>query len=293
MIGQTVSHYRIESKLGAGGMGVVYKAIDLRLGRTVALKFLPPDVTRAAEAKQRFIREAQSASSLDHPNICTIYEFDETADGQLFFAMAYYEGDTLRRRLERGELTMDEAVEVAIQVCRGLGKAHQKGIIHRDIKPANLMFSSDGVVKIVDFGLAKLGGDRTLTREGSTVGSPPYMSPEQVAGRPLDHRTDIWSLGVVLYESLTGRLPFYGESDRVIFHAILEQQAPPAHRALDRIIERCLAKESTAVTGTRPNWRRISGWPRPAFRTPCNRGPCRDCRRSRRSVPSPSFRSRT
>src|SRR3989442_895615 len=150
-------------------MGVVYKATDLRLGRSVALKFLPPDLTRPAEAKQRFIREAQSASSLDHPNICTIYEFDETDDRQLFFAMAYYEGETLRDRLERGNVTVEEALDFAIQVCRGLGKAHQKGIIHRDIKPANLMITGDGVVKILDFGLAKLGGDRTLTREGSTV----------------------------------------------------------------------------------------------------------------------------
>jgi serine/threonine protein kinase/Tfp pilus assembly protein PilF len=244
MIGRTVSHYRIESELGAGGMGVVYKAIDLRLGRSVALKFLPPDLTRPAEAKERFIREAQSASSLDHPNICTIYEFDETDDRQLFFAMACYEGETLRTRLARERLSVDEALDVVTQVTRGLGKAHQKGIIHRDIKPANLMITSDGVVKILDFGLAKLGGDRTLTREGSTVGSPPYMSPEQVSGRTLDHRTDIWSLGVVLYQSLTGTLPFQGENDRVLFHAILEQPVPPTgRRPLDRIIEKCLAKD--------------------------------------------------
>jgi serine/threonine protein kinase len=157
VIGRTISHYRIDSELGAGGMGVVYKATDLRLGRSVALKFLPPDVTRSAEAKQRFIREAQSASSLDHSNICTIYEFDETDDHQLFFAMAYYDGQTLSAKLESGAMTVEQALDVAIQVCRGLGKAHQKGIIHRDIKPANLMITNDGVVKILDFGLAKLG----------------------------------------------------------------------------------------------------------------------------------------
>src|SRR5436190_7539754 len=228
-------------------MGVVYKATDLRLGRSVALKFLPPDLTRADEAKERFIREAQSASSLDHTNICTIYEFDETEDRQLFFAMAYYDGETLRARLARRSMNVAEALDVATQVCRGLGKAHQKGIIHRDIKPANLMLTGDGVVKILDFGLAKLGGDRTLTREGSTVGSPPYMSPEQVSGRTLDQRTDIWSLGAVFYQCLTGKLPFYGESDRVIFHAILERQVEPTgHRSLDRIIERCLAKDAVS-----------------------------------------------
>ena len=164
--------------------------------------------------------------------------------------MAYYEGETLRAKLDQGSMTVEEALDMATQVCRGLGKAHQKGIIHRDIKPANLIVTNDGVVKILDFGLAKLGGDRTLTREGTTVGSPPYMSPEQVTGLIVDHRTDIWSLGVVLYQSLTGSLPFQGETDRVIFHAILERQVQPTgQRSLDRIIERCLAKDAESRYG--------------------------------------------
>src|SRR5687768_17522736 len=205
MIGRSVSHYFVESEIGAGGMGVVYRATDLRLGRTVALKFLPPDLTRSADAKERFIREAQSASSLDHPNICTIYAFDETEDHQLFFAMAFYEGETLKARLGRGPLPIAEACEIAMQIARGLGSAHQRGIVHRDIKPANVMITPVGQVKILDFGLAKLANDRTLTREGTTVGSPAYMSPEQVRGERVDRRTDVWSLGARSEERRVGK----------------------------------------------------------------------------------------
>jgi serine/threonine protein kinase/tetratricopeptide (TPR) repeat protein len=244
MIGRTVSHYSIESELGAGGMGVVYKAKDVRLGRTVALKFLPPELTRDPHAKERFIREAKSASSLDHPNICTIYDFDETDDHQLFFAMPCYAGETLQAKLVRGRLPISKAVEIATQIAGGLSRAHQMGIIHRDIKPANIMMTADGQIKILDFGLAKLVGDQTLTKAGSAVGSPPYMSPEQIRGEEVDHRTDIWSLGVVLYEMLRGTPPFRGGSTAAIFHTILQGNfdSLEADTAIETVLQRSLAK---------------------------------------------------
>ncbi len=213
MIGKTISHYRILEKLGEGGMGVVYKAEDTRLKRTVALKFLPPSFSLNDDAKQRFIHEAQSASALDHPNICTIYEINETDVNQLFIAMAFYEGQTLKEKIQNGVLQESEAADITIQVSKGLEKAHEKGIIHRDIKPANIFITNDGTVKILDFGLAKSASKNTMTQLESTMGTITYMSPEQTKGKEVDHRTDIWSLGVVLDrvsegpEGLTSMIP--------------------------------------------------------------------------------------
>jgi serine/threonine protein kinase len=208
MLGKMISHYKILEKLGEGGMGVVYKAQDLRLDRLVAIKFLPPVLTLDVEAKERFIHEAKAASSLQHNNICSIHDIDETPDGQMFMVMDCYEGETLKDRIGRGPLKIEEALEIAIQVSQGLQKAHEKGIVHRDIKTANIFITKDNVVKILDFGLAKLGGQTKLTKTGSTMGTAAYMSPEQARGDKVDHRTDIWSLGIVLYEMITRQLPF-------------------------------------------------------------------------------------
>ena len=212
MIGKAVSHYRITRELGAGGMGVVYEAVDTKLDRTVALKFLPPESTRDPDAKARFVHEAKAASAIDHPNVCNIYEIDETEDGQLFLAMACYEGETLKDRIARGPLPIDEALDITRQVAEGLTEAHAREIVHRDIKPANIFITDDGLVKILDFGLAKLAGQTLLTKTGTTLGTAIYMSPEQARGDVTDHRTDLWCLGVVMYEMVTGQVPFQGRS---------------------------------------------------------------------------------
>ncbi len=250
MIGKVVSHYKILEKLGGGGMGVVYKAHDLRLDRPVALKFLPPDLTRDSEAKQRFILEAKAASALQHNNICVVYDIDETPEGQLFISMEYLEGETLKKKIVRGPLKIDEAIDVAIQVDRGLARAHEHGIIHRDIKPANIIITSDGVAKIVDFGLAKLAGPSMLTKSGTILGTVAYMSPEQTKGDPVDSRTDIWSLGVVLYEMVTGQLPFKGDYENAVVYSILNARPEPitalrtgVPMELERIVQKCLAKD--------------------------------------------------
>ena len=224
LTGKSVSHYRILEKIGSGGRGVVYKAEDTKLKRTVALKFLPPELTRDPAAKQRFIKEAQSASALDHPNICNIHEIDETEDGQLFISMACYEGETLKQKIEKGPLNIEDTVEIAIQVAQGLTKAHSHGIVHRDIKPANIFITADGQAKILDFGLAKLAGQTSITKAGATVGTVAYMSPEQAHGEKLDHRTDIWSLGVVLYEMLAGQSPFRGENFEAVIYSIFNEE---------------------------------------------------------------------
>jgi Tol biopolymer transport system component len=249
MIGREVDHYRIFGHLGGGGMGVVYKAEDTRLQRTVALKFLPPAMTRDPLAKSRFLQEARAASALDHPNVCTVYDIGELDDGQLYLGMPAYDGETLKKRIERGPLPIEEAVDIAKQVAQGLAKAHRLGIVHRDIKPANLMLTGDGIVKILDFGLAKLAGSAGLTRAGFCVGTPSYMSPEQARGE-VDLRTDLWSLGVVLYEMLTGLLPFQAESDPGIVHALLHEEPSPLTRwrpevpaALERIVTGLLKKD--------------------------------------------------
>ena len=222
----TLGPYAIRAELGRGGMGVVYTAHDPRLDRQVAIKVLPPDLIRDDTAKQRFLQEAQAASALDHPNICTIHEINETDDGQLYLVMAYYEGKTLKQRIERGALGVDEAVDIAAQVGRGLAEAHGAGIVHRDIKPANLLIATSGVVKILDFGLAKLAGTEGVTQTGTAVGTVAYMSPEQARGEEVDHRTDIWSLGVVLYEMLSGQQPFQGENLLALSDAIRSSQPP-------------------------------------------------------------------
>ena len=250
MIGKTVSHYRILERLGEGGMGVVYKAEDLTLGRTIALKFLPPELTRDAAAKERFKHEARAASALDHPNICTIHEINETDDDQMFIAMACYEGETLKKKIERGPMDLDQAVRIAIQVGEGLAKAHSLGIVHRDIKPANVMITGDNVAKILDFGLAKLAGQVRLTKTSSTLGTVAYMSPEQAGGKEVDSRTDIWSLGVVLYEMIAARLPFKGEHEQAMMYSILNEDPAPlvslrseAPKEVLPILGKALAKE--------------------------------------------------
>jgi len=251
MIGQTVSHYRIIEKLGAGGMGIVYRAEDIKLGRCVAIKALPQNLVDDNEARTRFVQEAKAASSLDHPNICTIYEIDDTGDGGIFMVMAYYEGRTVKEHLARGPLDIARAVDIATGVVRGLERAHERGIVHRDIKPANIMVAGDGVAKIMDFGIAKLASQATITRAGSSLGTVAYMSPEQASGSAVDHRTDIWSLGVLLYEMLTGHRPFAGEYDQAVIYSILNEtpESPAVLRreipaGLERIVMRALAKEA-------------------------------------------------
>ncbi|HKJ67512.1 MAG TPA: serine/threonine-protein kinase, partial [bacterium] len=249
MIGQTISHYKVTQKLGGGGMGIVYKAEDTHLHRPVALKFLPPELTRDEKAKQRFIQEARAASSLDHPNICTIYEINEDEAGHSFISMAYYEGLTLKQKLEDGPLPVAEAREILTNIARGLSKAHENGIIHRDIKPANIFITNDGMVKILDFGIAKLAGQSQLTRTGSTIGTMVYMSPEQIQGKPVDQRTDLWSLGVISYEMLAGWPPYQGEYEQALMYAILTESPDPIREMntevsplLVDIIRKCLAK---------------------------------------------------
>jgi eukaryotic-like serine/threonine-protein kinase len=230
MIGKIVSHYQIIEKLGEGGMGVVYKARDLSLDRLVALKFLPAQFSADEEEKKRFIHEAKAASALDHPNICSVHEIGETPEGQLFIVMGYYEGKTLKEKIKAGPLPVNEAVEIAIQMAEGLKKAHGKGIVHRDLKPANIMLTDEGTAKIVDFGLAKLKGLTRLTKSGTTLGTVAYMSPEQALGKEVDQRSDIWSLGVILYEMLTGKLPFPGEYDQAMLYAVINEEPEPVSK---------------------------------------------------------------
>jgi hypothetical protein len=248
MVGETVSHYRIVAEVGAGGMGVVYKAEDLRLGRLVALKFLPPQLVHDADAKRRFFQEARTASAIDHVNVCTIHDIEETTDGRVFLSMAYCDGETLKKRLERGPLTTTEAVGVALQIARGLARAHQAGIVHRDVKPGNIMVTTEGQAKLLDFGIAKITSGGDLTRTGTTLGTVAYMAPEHVRGGDADERSDVWALGVVLYEMLAGRRPFSGASDYELLQAIVDR--PPAPLTgivgitddIARVVERALDK---------------------------------------------------
>jgi serine/threonine protein kinase/Tfp pilus assembly protein PilF len=225
--GSTVEgRYNIIEELGRGGMGVVYKAKDTKLKRTVALKFLPPELTHISEVKERFMREAQAAAALDHPNICTVYEFDE-AEEKTFISMAYIEGQSLKKKIESGPLELDEAIRIALQVAEGLQEAHKKGVVHRDIKSANIMMDERNLAKIMDFGLARKAGGTLITKDGTTMGTIAYMSPEQARGEEVDQRTDIWSLGVVIYEMLTGQLPFKGEHEQAIVYSILKEKPKP------------------------------------------------------------------
>ena len=270
MIGQTISHYRITGQVGSGGMGIVYEAQDLDLGRKVALKFLPPQSSRDQTALDRFLLEARTASALNHPNICTIYAVEkvqlESGEQQSFIAMELLEGETLDRRLASGIVPLDRMLDWGIQLADALDAAHVKGIIHRDIKPANIFITQRGQVKVLDFGLAKLTrpemqmetigatqdspGPVHLTSPGSTVGTIAYMSPEQARGEELDPRTDLFSLGVVIYQMATGRLPFSGATSAVVFNAILEREPVPALQLnatlppkLEEIISKALEKD--------------------------------------------------
>lgn len=249
MIGQVITHYRILKELGKGGMGVVYLAEDLRLHRVVALKFLPPELTDDSDARQRLVREAQAASSLQHPNICTIHDIDQSVDGRMFVVMDYYEGEPLSEKIKQGPLQPAMAVSIAVQIAQGLGKAHEKGITHRDIKPANIMLTTDGTAKILDFGIAKQVGSKTTTVR-SLVGTTAYMSPEQIRAEFVDNRTDIWALGVVLYEMITGAFPFKGERLEELLYSIQHDLPTPATGLpetipgeLEQVTGRCLEKD--------------------------------------------------
>src|SRR5436190_1219774 len=251
MIGSTISHYHILEKIGEGGMGVVYKAEDTTLKRIVALKFLPQALSTSETDKARFLLEAQAAAALNHPNICTIYGIEEL-DGQTFIAMEFVDGKTLREKTQSGTINLNSAIEIGIQVADGLAIAHEKGIVHRDIKPENIMVRKDGIVQIMDFGLAKLRASRAsrLTKAGSTIGTAGYMSPEQVQGQETDHRSDIFSLGVLLYELFTGELPFKGVHETALMYEIVNVDPVPMSAVkpeldpeLDRIVLECLQKE--------------------------------------------------
>ena len=249
MPGQAVAQYDIVERLGGGGMSVVYKAVDRRLQRFVALKFLPPYLSAEPELKLRFTQEAKSIASLDHPNLCTIYEVEEAAAGELFIVMPYYDGETLKAMIERGPLPVARALEYGIQIAAGLAHAHGYGVVHRDIKPANLVVTPGERLKILDFGIAKVA-DFDLTRTGAILGTLSYMSPEQACGEAVDHRTDLWALGVVLFEMLTGSRPFTGESREALFFGIqyrepphlaaLRPEVPPA---LEAVVSRLLEKD--------------------------------------------------
>ncbi|MBN1504826.1 MAG: protein kinase [Candidatus Eisenbacteria bacterium] len=250
MIGKTVSHYHILGKLGQGGMGVVYRAEDTKLMRQVALKFLSPELVRNPEAVDLFVQEARAASALDHPNICTIHEIEEADEGQIFIAMACYEGETLKQRLASGPLSVETALDIAMQVGDGLREAHRRGIVHRDINSLNIMITDSGRAKIMDFGVAKLAGTPGTSGPKTMVGTVAYVSPEQVGYEEVDHRTDIWSLGVVLYEMLSGKLPFNADYEQALVYSILNEEPKPlaefrpdVPEALQQVVSRALEKD--------------------------------------------------
>ena len=248
MIGETVSHYKILEKLGEGGGGVVYQARDTKLNRVVALKFLRPQFLGNEEDKNILVREAQAAAALDHPNICTIYEIDET-DGQIFISMAFIEGVSLKKRIQSEPFNLEEATHIAIQVAEGLEEAHRKGVVHRDIKSANIMVTDKGLAKITDFGLALLAEDAEVTTTEKIIGTPSYMSPEQARGESVDQRADVWAWGVVFYEMLAGSLPFSGERAAALIYSILNDEPPALSQVnseipveLEWVVNQALAK---------------------------------------------------
>lgn len=249
MTGTIISHYKILEKIGAGGMGVVYRAHDVKLDRTVALKFLPPHLVSDETEKHRFLHEAKTASALDHPNICNIHSIEEAENGQIFIVMAHYEGMSLKERIEQGPLPLDDILKFTVQIAEGLQKAHGKGIVHRDLKPANIFITNDDRIKIIDFGLAKAAAQTVLTQSGSTLGTVPYMSPEQAQGDKVDHRTDIWALGVVMYEMITGHRPFRSEYDTALVYSILNEEPEPVTGLrsgvpmdLEKVVQKCMEK---------------------------------------------------
>src|SRR4030066_294496 len=250
MINKTVSHYKIISQVGQGGMGVLYLAEDLELNRKAVLKFLPPDVINDPDTNLRFRREAQSAGSLSHPNIVTIYDVG-VHENKTFIAMEYVEGKTLRELIMSDDLTIERITDISVQICEGLNEAHSKGITHRDIKPENILIDEKEKVKIVDFGLAKIKNvSRGITKQDSTVGTLKYMSPEQIRNQNVDHRSDIWSFGVILYEMIAGKYPFKGEHDASLFYSIINQSPEPLARykvnigeGFQRIIDKSLEKD--------------------------------------------------
>jgi tetratricopeptide (TPR) repeat protein len=252
MIGETISTYQILEEIGSGGMGIVYKAKDLKLGRFIALKFLSGTLSDNKEAKERFFQEAKAAAALNHQNICTIYEVAEV-EGSSFIAMEYIQGESLRDRIIRKSLDITEVVDITFQIAKGLKEAHAKGIVHRDIKSANIMLTESGQAKITDFGLAKLSGDSFITKEDTTMGTVSYMSPEQIRGKNVDHRTDLWSLGVLIYEMMTGELPFAGEADQAVIFSIMNEEPDYAHflnstelKKLQPVISKLLEKNLNA-----------------------------------------------
>jgi len=244
MIGKTIAQYEILEQLGSGGMGVVYKAKDTKLGRIVALKFLPAQFSEDEGAKQRFMQEAQAASALDDPHICTIHDIAEADDGQLFIVMAFYDGSTLKYVIDSEDLPIEKACSIARQMALGLGTAHEHGIVHRDVKPANIMVTAKGLVKILDFGVAKLGQASDLTQAGSTIGTAAYMSPEQARGESVDFKSDVWSIGAVLYEMLSGDRPFGGGYEAAVAYSILNEDPP----ALTNVPEELAAIVSSALS---------------------------------------------
>jgi len=250
LIGRTVSHYHILERLGIGGMGIVYKARDERLGPLVALKFLPPHLNSDGAAKARLLHEARAASALDHHHIATVHEIGEAESGQLFIAMAYYEGETLKDKLAAGRLPPSAVFRYTLQLAEGLAHAHKAGIVHRDIKPSNILITKYDTVKLLDFGVAKVADQSTLTAPGATPGTVAYMSPEQTHGEKLDARSDVWSLGIVTYEMLTGQRPFQGDNADVLIYGIrndepkgLEVVCPNTPRLLSDAVRRMLAKD--------------------------------------------------
>ena len=267
MIGQTISHYHILEKLGEGGMGIVYKAQDTKLDRLVALKFLPHHLTANETNKSRFLQEAKAAATLNHPNICTIHAIEET-DSEQFISMEYVDGKTMREAIVNAKLSIDNCLTYAIQIGEALQEAHSKGIVHRDIKADNVMVNSKNQVKVMDFGLAKLKGSLKLTRSSSTVGTLAYMAPEQIQGREVDARSDIFAFGVLLFEMLTGRLPFRGEHEAAMMYSIMNEDPQPIQQfvpdispeiihILDKALEKAAAERYQNVADFVVDLRRV------------------------------------